>query len=223
MAQVNFKMISMVVLVIGIAIILATIGVFGWVVGGKPSDRMAMKGALKLCREHAGRGTRPNVPIRFTEGQVDCKRLRGLIAVYVLLIVTLVMANEIGWMIVTRRWNSFRLKICFIVFSFIAACLSICLLALYTSKETYEPIQPNANLGIGIVTLLFNLAMIAHGALFILWHSKMDMTDSAGRGGFTTSGGSPTAPSPTPTPSGEADSPPPPPPPAEPSPPVPGN
>lgn len=195
MAQVSFKRSSMVVLGIGIAIIVITIGVFGWVVGS-----WEMKEALKFCRESGGRqeynfGPKPLI------FEIDCPRVRGLIAVYVLLIVTMIIANILGWMIVLRRWaNSFRLKVCFVLFAFMAACLSICLCALYSSKEKVESLKPKGNLGIGIITLLYNLGMIALGALFILWHSSMDTDGSTTQSGATASVGvTPLNESPTPT------------------------
>ena len=83
----------MVILIIGIAVIICTIGVYGWIVGGNDNGTVTMKMQLDKCHENGGYDW--NVKGE-TYRRVICSKLRGLIAVYVFLIVAMIIANIIA-------------------------------------------------------------------------------------------------------------------------------
>lgn len=169
--RINYRLTTTVILVVEIAVIILVIGIFGKTV----SDT---KNYVDACRNYGQH------PVNDTfNGQVeiddsvtiiksgrevlDCSKIRGLIALYTLLIGFMIIGNIIGWLICLFH-PRFYLKLSFVVVAIASLMISILLMVHFTDG-LMDSGDKSSNIGIGVITMVMNLVLSVISSLLLCY------------------------------------------------------
>lgn len=172
MACCNYRLTTIIILMIEVLVIISLIGVYGWITNSSKPN-------LRICRHFNGsiptEGSLKNVELDddlniVDPNKLDCPKVRALIAVYTLLLVFMIISNILGWLICCLA-PRFCFMLFFLVFN-ISSLMTSILLLVHFSDSSAESVKKGGNIGIGVVTTLMNITLCLNGYILLSWYSN---------------------------------------------------